>query len=146
MKKVLCIIVILSVVFLCACDYNASLRNKMVDYYSENENYSVLQGKVSSVKLQEDIREIHIMVDIVTPGHDFPLSPRTNLCEFVIVNYTEEEKSISVGDEIEFISAPMHFYNGHDLPIVSLKVGDSEIMTFEEGKDRYLSWVKQTFD
>lgn len=94
MKKVLCIIVILSVVFLCACDYNASLRNKMVDYYSENENYSVLQGKVSSVKLQEDIREIHIMVDIVTPGHDFPLSPRTNLCEFVIVNYTEEEKSI----------------------------------------------------
>jgi hypothetical protein len=125
---------------------NAPLRNKMVDYYSKNESYSVLQGKVSSVKIQEDIREIHIMVDILTPGHDFPLIPRTNLGEFVIVDYTVEETSISVGDEIEFTSAPMYFYNGHDLPVVSLRIGDTEILSFEEGKERYLSWVKHTFD
>jgi len=146
MKRALCIMITLSVAFLCACDFNAPLRKKMVDYYSKRENYSRLKGNVVSVKVKDDVQEISIEIDILTPEHDFPLNPKTNYCEFVIVNYAEEEKSISVGDEIEFSSAPMHFYNGHDLPVVSLEVGDVEIMTFDEGQARYLSWIEQTFD
>lgn len=146
MRKALCIMVILSIAFLCACDFNAPLRNKMVDYYSKTENYSALKGKIASIKINSDAQEISIEIDILTPGHNFPLNSKTNHCEFVIVNYTEEEKSISVGDEIEFTSAPMYFYNGHVLPVVSLKVGDKEITTFGEGQVRYLSWIKQTFD
>lgn len=146
MKRMLCIMIVISVLLMCACNFNGPLKSKMVEYYSNTENYSALNGTVSSVKIIEDSREILIEIDILTPEHEFPLNAATNLCEFVIVNYAEEEKSISVGDEIEFVSAPMYFYNGHHLPVVSLRVGETEIMTFEEGQSRYLSWINQTFD
>lgn len=145
MKRMLVFFIALHVFFLCSCDINAPLRTEMVEYYSNTENHFILNGKVSSVDVDEEARQIIIEIDILTQNHSFPLNPKTGLCQFVIVNFTEEERNICVGEEIQFTSAPMYFYNGHCLPLLSLKVGDNEIMTIEHGKDRYLSWIKQTF-
>ena len=146
MKRMLAFLVALSISLLCACDVNAPLRTKMLDYYSNAENYSFLKGKISSVVVDEEERQIHLEIDILTPGHAFTSNPHTGLSQFIIVDFTEEERKLSVDEEVEFMSAPMYFYNGHVLPVVSLKVGDTEIMTFEEGRERYLLWIKQTFD
>lgn len=146
MKKTLILVIVLCVFFFSSCDVNAPLRTKMLDYYSDTEVYSVLYGKIVSVLVDEEARQMIVEIDILTQGHSFPLNPQTGLCQFAIVNFTEEDATICVGDDIEFTSAPMYFYNGHYLPLLSLKKGDTEIMTLEEGKERYMSWIKQTFD
>lgn len=135
-----------SLVFIAlSCNPNAPLRNKMLDYYSDNEVYSDLCGKVISKNFNENTKEIIIEVDIKNQDHSFPLNTQTGLCEFVIVNSLDENIGIHPGDEIEFTTASMYFYNGHLLPIIALKKGDETIIEFEDGKASYISWINETF-
>ena len=54
-------------VFLSACDFNAPLRNKVVEYYSDDDNYVRLTGIVVS-KTDDWILEINIL----TEEHNIP--------------------------------------------------------------------------
>lgn len=145
MKKYLLLFITLILFILSSCDMNAPLRNKMIDYYSDNEVYSELYGRITSMEYSESAKEIVIEIDILTQNHSFPLDPQTGWCEFSIRTTSEGSLNIHIGDEIEFTSAPMYFYNGHRLPILSLKKGDETILEFEEGKERYILWIVETF-
>lgn len=59
--------------------------------------------------------------------------------------YSDESIELSVGDQIEFITAPFHFYDGYHLPIVGLKKGDDTLLTFEDGKQNLLYWMNYEF-
>lgn len=138
MKKYVSILLLLSsIFFIVSCDYNAPLRKKMLEYYSDDNNYVELQGVVISPENDCGYMEI----DILTESHVFPLNAQTGYGEFesgLIYNLTP-------GDKITLVSAPMYFYNGHVLPVMALKKDDVVILTFEDGKSSYLAWIEETF-
>lgn len=139
MKKALSIILAFVFILLafCSCDFNAPLRKKMLEYYSDDGNYVELQGVVISPENDYGYMEI----DILTESHGFPLNAETGYGEFesgLVYN-------LNPGDEITFISAPMYFYNGHVLPIMALEKDDVVILAFEDGKSSYLAWIEESF-
>ena len=137
-KRTLFLLLLIVTLGITACDFNSPLRDKMIEYYSDDNNYQSLDGVV--VNIESNILEINI----TTPNHSFPIN--INGCqEFELMNYGDWVSDIKVGDEISFISAPMYFYNGHCLPIVSLEKEGQLYLSFDKGKDDYLHWIKETF-
>ncbi len=139
MKKTLSTILTFVFILLafCSCNFNTPLRKKMLEYYSDDDNYVELQGSVISPENDRGYMEI----DILTESHGFPLNAQTGYGEFesgLIYN-------LNPGDEITFISAPMYFYNGHVLPIMALKKDEVVILAFEDGKSSYLAWIEESF-
>lgn len=135
------LLMLLSVSFIVitACDYNAPLRNKMLDYYSENSNYQNLRGVV--VGIEDDILEI----DISTENNEFSVNIN-EYQKFRGINYKDWICNIKEGDEVSFVTAPMYFYNGHILPIVSIEKEGQVYLSFDKGKEDYLQWIEETFD
>lgn len=131
------IALLISCMFLSSCDFNAPLRNKMLDYYSNNDNYVELQGIVVSPENSYGRMEI----DILTESHGFPLNAQTGYAEFEVSAIYE----LAPGDKITFVSAPMHFYNGHILPIMALEKDGVVLFNFEDGKESYLNWIEENF-
>ena len=125
-------------ILLTACDFNAPLRKKMIQYYSDDNHYYQLDGVIIS------INDIVLEIDILTENHVFPVNTN-GYQNFIVINAADWISDLSEGDEISFTSAPMHFYNGHYLPIISLKKGDTVYMTFEEGKKHYLNFIYTVF-
>ena len=136
MKKLnLLIINLILVLALTSCDFNAPLRNEMIDYYSENKNYVTLSGEITEsndnlveIKCEELINYINYAKET---------------CYYLI--YSKQTIELSVGDQIEFVTVPFHFYNGHTLPIVELKKDGETLLSCEEGKENLINWVKTTF-
>lgn len=143
-KTTVLLVCILVVIFCNACDINAPLRNKMVAYYSQDKNYFELSGTVKSVEYREDIDELFIEMDILTDEHHFPLNG-DGYGEFTVVNWSKLSFHLEINDTIALTSAPDYFYNGHILPIVSVKKGDDEYLSFAKGKANYLSWIHTSF-
>lgn len=147
MKKIaLSVILMVSILLLSSCDFNAPLRDKMIDYYSENENYEELYGIIISVNTIESIKESIMEINILTENHNFPISAETGYGSFVIIDYDKYSFDLKMDDEIIFKSAPMYFYNGHYLPIVSIEKNGKILLAFNEGKENYLDWIQKTFD
>lgn len=137
-KKLIAIILATFIILLFSCDYNAPLRKKMIKYYSDDNNYYQLDGVVIS------INDIILEIDILTPNHVFPINTN-GYQRFIAITTDSYIVDLSEGDKISFTSAPMHFYNGHYLPIISIKKGDTVYMTFEEGKKLYLEFINTVF-
>ena len=138
MKRiVLSLILLVNMLFVGSCNFNAPLRNKMFDYYSNNDNYVELQGIVISPENSFGRMEI----DILTESHGFPVNAQTGYGEFESGAIYE----LTSGDKITFISSPMYFYNGHVLPIMALKKDDVVLLEFEDGKKMYLEWIEENF-
>ena len=129
-KKLIAIMLATFIILLFSCDFNAPLRKKMIKYH--------LDGVVIS------INDIILEIDILTPNHVFPINTN-GYQRFIAINADSYIVDLSEGDEISFTSAPMHFYNGHYLPIISIKKGDTVYMTFEEGKKLYLEFINTVF-
>ena len=146
MRKAISIVLLLVMLFLLfSCDFNASLRNRMLEYYSDDSNYSELRGIISSFEQKAHSKEWRFYIRITSENHGFPILTNGEQ-SFQLNYYSEESQALSVGDEVVFISAPMHFYNGHDLPIVAIKKDDEILLDFEGGKADYLEWIKEEFD
>ena len=111
------------------------LKNKLLQKYSDDQNYVALSGKIVEVDglvvvIQcEELREY--------------LSYEDDLCEYYI--HSKQILDLKVGDEIQFITVPFHFYNGHQLPIVELKTSESTLLEFADGKANLIDWVNDTF-
>lgn len=147
MKKIiLSLTLMINILLLSSCDFNAPLRNKMVDYYSKNENYIELYGIVVSSSINENKQENILEVTILTENHNFPTNAETGFGEFIIVNYDKYNFDLKTNDEIIFKSATMYFYNGHYLPIVSLEKNGEILLNFYDGKENYLKWIQTTFN
>ena len=141
MKKVFALLLCSCMLFLMACSViDAPLRNKMTQYYSDDDNYQEVTGIV-----KEKIGEENLKVMITTEYHTFRSDSESNYVVFTLSSHSALSEYINVGDEITLTSAPMHFYNGHALPIVALKIGGEVFLLFEEGKADYLEWIQETF-
>ena len=135
MKK-FAIFITLLVVFLSGCNIsNQKLAQKMIEKYSDNQNYVTLIGEVI------EFNEYYIIIKCEELNNY--ISYEDELCDYLI--YSDQFIELQVGEEIQFTTVPFHFYNGHKLPIVELKINDNTLLSFEEGKENLINWVNTKF-
>lgn len=135
MKK-FTIIFILLIVFLSGCNIsNQNLAKKMIEKYSDNQNYVTLTGEVI------EINENNVVIKC--EELNAYINYEDELCDYYI--YSDQFIELQVGDEIQFTTVPFHFYNGHKLPIVELKIDGNTLLSFEEGKENLINLVNITF-
>lgn len=136
MKKFAILISSLLVVLLTGCTLsNQRLAKKMIEKYSEDQNYVTLTGEVIEIDGYYVVIKCEEIKDYISYQSEF--------CNYCI--YSEEVVELEVGDEIKFTTVPFHFYNGHLLPIVELKIDEITLLAFEEGKENLIDWVNETF-
>ena len=66
-----------------------------------------------------------------------------DFCDYYI--YSNKIIELVVGEQIYFKTVPFHFYNGHKLPIVEIKIEGNTILSFDEGKKNLIDWVNTNF-
>lgn len=136
MKKFTILVIFLLVTFLFGCNIsNQKLAKKMIEKYSDNQNYVTLTGEVIEFNENNVIIKCEELNDY--------LSYEDELCDYYI--YSDQFVELQVGEEIQFTTVPFHFYNGHKLPIVELKIDENTLLSFEEGKENLLDWVNINF-
>ncbi len=133
MKKIVISITILIALFLFGC--NSKLVKKMIEKYSDDQSYVTLIGEVVEFRDNSVVIKCEELNDY--------LSYEDELCVYYI--YSDHTIELSIGEQIEFVTVPFHFYNGHQLPIVALKTDESILLSFEEGKRNLIDWVDAHF-
>lgn len=132
MNRFIAIITMLSVALLSGCCLsNQKLAKKMIEKYSDDQNYVILSGEV----IEFDNNNVIIKCEELKTY----ISYEDELCDYYI--YSDEIMDLSVGDQIDFVTVPFHFYNGHKLPIVELKLSDDILLAFKNGKENLIEWV-----
>lgn len=135
MKKFTILVIFLLVTFLFGCNIsNQKLAKKMIEKYSDNQNY-VLDWWSNRINENNVIIKCEELNDYI--------SYEDELCDYYI--YSDQFVELQVGEEIQFTTVPFHFYNGHKLPIVELKIDENTLLSFEEGKENLLDWVNINF-
>lgn len=135
MKK-FSILFTLLIVFLSGCSIsNQKLAKKMIEKYSNNQNYVTLTGEVI------EINENNVIIKCEELNNY--ISYQNELCDYYI--YSDKFVELQSGDKIKFTTVPFHFYNGHKLPIVELKIDENTLLSFEEGKENLIDWVNKNF-
>ena len=135
MKK-FAILITLLVVFLSGCNIsNQKLAKKMIEKYSDNQNYVTLLGEVIEINENNAIIKCEELNDYICYEDE--------LCDYYI--YSDQFVELQVGEEMQFVTVPFHFYNGHLLPIVELKIDENTLLSFEEGKENLIDWVNTNF-
>lgn len=130
------ILVLILVVFLSGCNsFDKKLAERMIEKYSEDQNYVVFIGEVVEYNGNDVIIKCEELKNYI--------SYEDELCDYYI--YSTHSIELSVGEQIEFTTVPFHFYNGHKLPIVEIKKDGEMILSFNEGKDILINWVKTNF-
>lgn len=136
MKKFTVIVLLLLITSLTGCNLsNPKLAKKMLDKYSDNQNYVTLSGVIIEYSGNDIIIECEELKTYITYEDE--------ICNYYI--YSEETLDLNVGDIIEFVTVPFHFYNGHKLPIVELKINGNTLLDFDDGKDNLIYWVNTSF-
>lgn len=125
------LIVAISIISLSSCGL------VKIDYYSNKENYIVVTGEVSRIFFDENQSTVYLNFSELNVSFQIVGKNALIVMERGILD------RIKVGDSIEFITAPRYFGNGYSVPIVSITVGDEELLSFEEGYENYLEWLKQ---
>ena len=134
MKKIKFIIALFSILLLLlsGCNgANGKLSQKMIDKYSDNNNYISFMGEV----IECNGNDVLIKCDSLKTY----ISYEDDVCQF----YIQSSKALNLeeGSTIVFVTVPFHFYNGHKLPIVELKTNEKVLLPFEEGKENLIEWV-----
>lgn len=114
---------------------NTVLRKKMIAKYSDDQNYVTLTGEVTEFDKNNVIIKCEELRNY--------LSYQKELCDYYI--YSDNFVQLKAEDEIEFVTVPFHFYNGHKLPIVELKKDGITLLAYEEGKKNLIDWVNTNF-
>lgn len=147
MKKIIALIIcVISFFSLLSCDWNGPLRNKMLDYYVQDENYSELIGEIRGFKYNEKYDCLFIEVELLTENEDFRYNAITGYYEFELINWSTYKFDLEINDKITFTSAPMQFYEGQDLPIVRIERESVEYLSFTKGKEDYIRYITETFN
>ena len=134
MNKIAMSITLILVILLSGCTSSDKiLAEKMIEKYSENQNYVSLSGEIIEI-------EPYL---ITIKSEELKVYFKDGVCKFDIFSY--QDLDLSVGDQIEFTTVIFYFYNGHILPIVEVKKGEENLLLFEDGKECLINWVKKRF-
>lgn len=135
-KRVIPVMLIVLTLFLCtSCD-----STKQLEYYSDIEQYIWVTGTITHIKYSEDGNSLYIAFD------DMSVNLSDNCFKVVgenvrIVRESAYKDKLQIGERAEFQTAPKYFGDGYTMPIVSIRIGDTTLLAFEEGITNFLYWL-----
>lgn len=134
MKKLVVIILVLLIVLLSSCtigQVSPHTVKKMLEKYSDDQNYVALSGEVM------EFDENNVIIKCKELNNY--ISYEDELCDYYI--FSDQIMELSRGDQIDFVTVPFHFFNGHRLPIVELKMNGDTLLNINDGKANLMEWV-----
>lgn len=136
MRKFTILLIFLSTIFLFSCHVpNQKLKNRMIEKYSDDESYVSLSGIINKIEGNNVTIKCEMLSEYIT-YEDYS-------CDYYI--YSNQIINIMEGASVEFITCPYHFYNGHLLPIVELKINGVILLNFDEGKNNLINSIKNSW-
>ncbi len=141
MNKDKVIITVFILLFCLLITLPSCTSSKKTAYYSEVNNYIKATGTVTYMEYNENGDSVYFTFENLTPKFD------DNCFKIVgdnltIVRKNDIDQKISIGDQIEFVTAPKYFGDGYVMPIVAISVNEDELLTFDEGYENWLEWIK----
>ena len=123
---------------------NGIYKKRMLDYYCDDNNYVELTGVVVEKLYYRDEPTNVISIRITASNNDFYMygSDTGSFC----LHSPGLWDKLCEGDIIIFTSAPRIFCDGQKYPIVSLTKDEQELLSFTDGKDSYIEWIKSEFN
>ncbi len=117
-------------------------NSREIAYCSDKDNYVKASGTVEFISYSN--YQDHYNLTLTDMTEDFPDS------NFSIEGknfFTAKENGTTYkvikGTKIDFVSIRRFFGDGYTLPIVALSVNGEELLSFEEGYQNYLEWLKK---
>lgn len=127
MKTVL-IGLILTMLFSISGCYSA----RMKAYYADMANFITGDATVKNIIYSEEYNEIVLWLYDTDPSYQSTtFGIKGNNVSVALENGILDK--VKIGDTITVTSAPRYFYNGYDMPIIGLSIGDTEILNIETG-------------
>ena len=133
-KAVLLIFMLCFTFILSACD----TVSQKIRYYSDRNNYVKSTGTIKRIVYEKDyiyLQFSELTAEFYAKGFEFV---GDNLS---VVKERGIKQKIALEDQIEFVSAPKYFGDGHGLPIVEITVYGETLLEFEEGYANLLKWL-----
>lgn len=135
MKRIILFILIFILFGITGCQYPG--KQKMLEIYSNNENYITLQGEIIEINNENN----NIFVTIKCEELKKYIPKEKDVSEYwVFSNY---DIDIQVGDNVMFITSNVRFKYTDWLPIVSITMDNITLLEFNEGKKNLIDWVNQ---
>ncbi len=128
------LVVITAVISSC---YSAKER----EYYAQRENYVQACGKVDFINYVHDRAELYIGFSSLEPAFGDNCFKIVGKSYDLVLERGIEEK-LHIGQEVEFVSAPMIFGDGYVMPMVAISVDGEALLEFEEGFAYLQDWLK----
>ena len=139
MKKLLCLVIILTFVFMSGCQTDLERdKRAMLEIYGNDDNYITLIGEVTEIDSESSY---NVMLSIKCEELKQYNLNADDECKYSV--FSSSNVNIGVGDTIVYKTIPNRFDYMEFLPIVAIDKNDETILDFEEGKENLISWVKQ---
>lgn len=113
----------------------------MYSYYSQNENYVEVTGKISFINFVDESNQIYIAFDemsYIFSDTCFKLSGKNS----DIAKENGIESVLKIGTTVDFVSAPRYFGDGYVMPIVSITINGKCYLESEIGIENLLQMLK----
>lgn len=112
-----------------------------LEYYSDSNNYIKSTGTVSYLSWGPNQSYVFLaFVEIPAEYSDTSFVIEGENLRIMQENGFAEK--IQLGTEVEYISAPRYFWDGYSMPIVALAVDGETLLSFEEGMQNLLKFIR----
>ena len=135
MKRILLFILIFILFGITGCQLPG--KQKMLEVYSNNENYITLQGEIIEINNKNN----NILVTIKCEELKKYIPNEKDVTEYLI--FSNYDIEIQVGDNVVFITSNIRFEYIEWLPIVSITRDNITLLEYNEGKKNLINWVDQ---
>ena len=135
MKRIILFVLIFVLFGITGCQ--SPNKHKMIEVYSNNENYITLQGEIIEINNINN----NILVTIKCEELKNYIPNEKDVSEYLI--FSNYDIDIQVGDNVLFITSNIRFKYIDWLPIVSITRGNITLLEYNEGKKNLTNWVNQ---
>ena len=121
--------------------YNPFLPKRLIKYYSDDSNFNLYTATIYD--LYYAIGYLCIESIFCVDNEEIVISNKRETARLFSEDIEETWKIFNpyVGMEITFVGTFEVFFDGCNPAIISLKVGDKEIVSYAEGKKALLEWA-----
>lgn len=116
--------------------------DQQIEYYSVKENYVTVTGRVYHIAYGPDKSYLYLAFSDKTV--DF--QDETFIIEgknLDIIRQNGFDEKVSIGDEIQFVSATEIFWDSYSMPIVAMSVDGETVLDFETGYENLLASLRE---
>ena len=141
MKKLLCIVLVLVLVFMSSCQTAVERQKRqMLEIFCNDDNYITLTGEVTEIDIEDS--DVMYMMSVSIKCEDLKQYV-VNADDYDYWVFCSSDINICIGDTIVYKTVPNCLDHMCCLPIVEICKNDETILGFEEGKENLINYVKQ---